>query len=51
MDRIIVFDKGYIIQDGTHTELLNTKGLYKTLWNRQTDGFLSEKNNSQDDIK
>ncbi|RYE06101.1 MAG: ABC transporter ATP-binding protein [Rickettsiaceae bacterium] len=42
MDRILVFDKGKIIQDGTHNQLLDAKGLYKTLWNTQVNGFLSD---------
>lgn len=42
MDRILVFDQGRIVQDGPHDELLNQKGLYKTLWNAQVDGFLPE---------
>lgn len=40
MDRILVFDKGKIVQDGTHEELLNQTGLYKTLWSSQVGGFL-----------
>lgn len=40
MDRILVFDKGKIVQDGTHLELLQQNGLYKTLWNAQVCGFL-----------
>lgn len=40
MDRILVFDQGKIIQDGTHDKLLAQKGLYKTLWNTQVGGFL-----------
>ena len=40
MDRILVFDKGQIIEDGTHQELLDQKGQYCTLWNAQVHGFL-----------
>ena len=31
-DRIVVMDKGRILQNGTHQELLETAGLYKNLW-------------------
>jgi ABC-type multidrug transport system fused ATPase/permease subunit len=40
MDRIIVLDKGTIVQDGTHADLIQQDGVYRTLWNAQTDGFL-----------
>ena len=43
MDRILVFDNGRIVQDGTHPELLAQGGLYATLWNAQVGGFLPEK--------
>ncbi len=42
MDRILVFDQGKIVEDGTHAELLARKGLYKTLWDAQVGGFLSD---------
>lgn len=43
MDRILVFDKGKIVEDGTHKELLTKSGLYKTLWEAQVGGFLPDK--------
>lgn len=40
MDRIIVIEKGEIVEDGTHDELANKKdGLYKKLWDLQAGGF------------
>jgi len=42
MDRILVFDQGKIIEDGTHQELLEKNGMYKTLWDVQVGGFLPE---------
>lgn len=42
MDRILVFDQGKIIQDGSHQELLAQDGLYKRMWNAQIGGFLPE---------
>jgi ATP-binding cassette, subfamily B, bacterial len=40
MDRILVFDKGTIVEDGSHNELLEKGGLYKQLWEAQIGGFL-----------
>ncbi|OGI95705.1 hypothetical protein A2917_00065 [Candidatus Nomurabacteria bacterium RIFCSPLOWO2_01_FULL_42_17] len=40
MDRIIVLDKGKIVEEGTHTELLGKSGVYADLWSHQTGGFL-----------
>lgn len=42
MDRILVFDKGQIIEDGSHKELLQARGLYHQLWNSQVGGFLPD---------
>jgi ATP-binding cassette subfamily B protein len=42
MDRILVFDQGTIVQDGTHQELIKQEGLYKTLWEKQVNGFIPQ---------
>lgn len=43
MDRIIVMDKGEIVQTGTHKELLSDKsGIYAGLWSHQSGGYLVE---------
>jgi len=34
-DRVLVMDKGEIVQEGTHRDLIATKGLYKKLWERE----------------
>ncbi len=43
MDRILVFDQGKILEDGTHTELLAKGGIYKTLWDTQVGGLLPDR--------
>ena len=40
MDRIIVLDKGRVVESGTHNSLLRKKGLYAKLWKMQSGGFL-----------
>jgi ABC-type multidrug transport system fused ATPase/permease subunit len=43
MDRIIVLEKGKIVEDGTHTKLTKKKnGMYARLWEHQAGGFLVE---------
>jgi ATP-binding cassette subfamily B multidrug efflux pump len=42
MDRLIVLDKGRIVEEGSHRELLARGGLYARLWAHQSGGFLGE---------
>ena len=42
MDRLIVLDNGQIIEEGNHKALLAQNGLYASLWNHQSGGFLGE---------
>jgi ATP-binding cassette subfamily B protein len=42
LDRILVFDRGRIIEDGSHTNLLAQRGAYYRLWSMQAGGFLPE---------
>jgi ATP-binding cassette subfamily B protein len=42
LDRILVFDHGRIIEDGTHAKLLTQSGAYHRLWIMQAGGFLPE---------
>lgn len=44
MDRILVFDKGEVIEEGTKDSLLKTGGHFAKLWEMQTDGFLPDHN-------
>ncbi|WP_342652384.1 ABC transporter ATP-binding protein/permease [Vibrio metschnikovii] len=40
MDRLIVLDKGHIVEQGTHQELIQQNGIYAQLWAHQTGGFI-----------
>ncbi|MFZ2887337.1 MAG: ABC transporter ATP-binding protein, partial [Minisyncoccia bacterium] len=42
MDRIIVLERGEIVEDGTHAELLQRRGKYSELWNHQAGGFIQD---------
>ena len=40
MDRLVVLDRGRIVEQGTHAELLRSGGHYAELWRRQSGGFI-----------
>ncbi len=42
MDRILVFESGKIVEQGTHSELLMRDGLYASMWDAQLSGFLND---------
>jgi ATP-binding cassette subfamily B protein len=42
MDRIVVMDKGRVLEQGTHQQLLSKKGRYYRLWQHQSGGVISE---------
>ena len=42
MDRIVVVQKGHVVEEGSHQELLTKDGLYAKLWKHQSGGFLGE---------
>jgi ATP-binding cassette subfamily B protein/ATP-binding cassette subfamily B multidrug efflux pump len=42
MDRIVVLDRGRIVEEGTPQELVNRGGLFARLWKRQVGGFIPE---------
>lgn len=39
MDRPVVLEKGRIIEEGTHQQLLERSGQYARFWTRQAGGF------------
>ncbi|MGE0626738.1 MAG: ABC transporter ATP-binding protein [Hyphomicrobiaceae bacterium] len=42
MDRLIIMERGAIVEEGSHAELLKRGGLYAELWHRQSGGFLAK---------
>jgi ATP-binding cassette subfamily B protein len=50
LDRILVFDQGRIVEDGTHNELLALGGAYERLWSRQAGGFVLDDGAAEKDV-
>ena len=42
MDRLVILDRGRIVESGSHAELLAAGGTYARLWQRQSGGFMQE---------
>ncbi len=42
MDRLVVLDRGHIVEQGSHAELLRAGGHYAMLWHRQSGGFIAD---------
>ncbi|MBY8854377.1 ABC transporter ATP-binding protein, partial [Saccharothrix sp. MB29] len=40
MDRLVVLDRGRVVEQGTHAELLDADGAYARVWRHQSGGFL-----------
>jgi ATP-binding cassette subfamily B multidrug efflux pump len=41
LDRLVVLDRGRVVESGSHAELLQHGGIYKRLWDYQSGGFLA----------
>ncbi|MCM2291207.1 ABC transporter ATP-binding protein/permease [Allorhizobium sp. BGMRC 0089] len=50
MDRIVVLDKGSIMETGSHRELIGQGGIYADLWNRQSGGFLPDESEDEKEV-
>lgn len=48
-DKIIVMDKGKIVEQGTHQQLLERKGLYYRLWEMQQGNFVIKEDSDKDE--
>ena len=46
MDRILVLDKGKIVEEGSHESLLRKKGVYAKLYKMQAAGFVGADSSS-----
>ncbi|GHG99842.1 ABC transporter ATP-binding protein [Streptomyces lanatus] len=51
MDQLVVLDRGRIIEQGSHGELLAADGAYAKLWQHQSGGFLDEDSPAQEELR
>jgi ATP-binding cassette subfamily B multidrug efflux pump len=49
MDRLVVMDRGRVVEEGTHASLLAHGGIYARLWAHQSGGFLGEDKDEEAD--
>ncbi len=50
MDRLVVMDRGRIVEEGDHRALLERGGLYARLWAHQSGGFLGDDTDDDESI-
>ena len=43
MDRLVVLDQGRVVEEGSHEQLIAGRGVYASLWSRQSGGFWASK--------
>lgn len=51
MDRLVVLDRGRIVEAGNHRELLDAGGVYARLWHRQSGGFIDQRTSSTSRVR
>nr|WP_316655236.1 ABC transporter ATP-binding protein [uncultured Gellertiella sp.] len=49
MDRLVVLDRGAVIETGSHAELAAGSGIYADLWSRQSGGFLPDQTDPEEE--
>jgi ATP-binding cassette subfamily B protein len=47
MDRLVVLNRGHIVEQGTHSDLMRAEGPYARLWRHQSGGFLVDDDTSE----
>jgi ATP-binding cassette subfamily B protein len=43
-DKIVLFDKGHLEEEGTHDELINKKGIYAEMYSNQEEWYINKNN-------